>query len=144
MGRDSYRVYDPATLSGHETEKAKARRAAAAAATSGHRRTPRPPRAGERMARPAPMHDPAITIDARGRMYRSPSVGIKTIGRSIATTAGKNPPKRSRRCSTAPLLNRNRLPELDVILGAEVPLGTEATWRRCWPHLSRSSRRPGG
>src|SRR6266702_8499560 len=77
------------------TEKANASTAAAAAATSGQRNRPSDRRSGDSSARPAPMHAPAMTSDALGRMNPSIRLGRKKAGRPKATTTGSQRPRRS-------------------------------------------------
>src|ERR1700738_2546646 len=96
MGRDSYRVYAPARLSGQETENAKASSAAAAAASRGQRGGPKRGPPGSSKAMPVPTQAPTITIDARGKMNESMALGIKTVGRANAMAAGRYVPRRSR------------------------------------------------
>jgi hypothetical protein len=82
-------VYEPAKLSGLETEKRKARTAAPAPATSGQRNLPNPGPPGDSNAIPAPRQAPATTIDARGRMKESSAAGKNAVGRAKAIAAGR-------------------------------------------------------
>src|SRR5207245_11028262 len=52
-------------------------------------------RSGDSSARPAPMHAPAMTSDALGRMNSSIRLGRKKAGRPKATTTGSQRPRRS-------------------------------------------------
>src|SRR5882672_249161 len=102
MGSDSSRVYEPARLRGHETEKTKASIATAAAAYSGHFSRASRGRPGVSRARPAPRQAPPITIEARGKMKESSAVGRKTVGSVRARPAGKYSPRRPRNSQIEP------------------------------------------
>src|SRR5437868_8426857 len=68
IGRDSYRVYEPARLSGQETDVRNANREAPAAAIRGQRNVPSRGPLGTRREVPTARQAPPITIEARGRM----------------------------------------------------------------------------
>src|SRR6266566_4645879 len=105
MGSDSYRVYEPAKLRGHETDRTKATIAAAAAAYSGHFRPLSGVRPGVSRVRPTPRQEPAMTIEARGRMKESSAVGKNAVGSVRARAAGKYSPRRPRNSLIAPPAN---------------------------------------
>src|SRR5579872_98196 len=69
--------------------------AAAAAATRGQRKVPSPGRLGTKRAKPVPKQAAVMTIDARGRMYASTTLGRKTVGSAAAVTTGNQFPMRS-------------------------------------------------